>query len=56
MEIKDQVILIDQTTSHLNNGRDNKSGGTLSRAEEFESFKRGKGLEMNQILAENKGN
>ena len=32
-----------------------RKGGPLSRAEEFENFKKGKGQEMSRILSENKG-
>ncbi|KAJ3301978.1 Kinesin-like protein kif9 [Kappamyces sp. JEL0829] len=45
-ELKEEGIIVDQTVSHKK--------GPLSRAEEFENFKKGKGAEMSRILAENK--
>jgi kinesin family protein 6/9 len=46
-------FLIDQTIYSSMN-RDRKANRVLSRAEEFEVFKKGKGNEMSRILAENK--
>lgn len=36
------------------NGQHRKSGAVLSRSEEFENFKKGKGAELSKMLAENK--
>jgi kinesin family protein 6/9 len=50
---EEHAIVIDQTNSSGGQlGR--KAGAPMSRAEEFEVFKKGKGSEMSRILAENK--
>lgn len=50
------ATIIDQTVSSTLGGRDRKNGAPLSRAEEFECFKLGRGAEMSRILTENKCN
>lgn len=55
-EEKDSNIYIDQTSNNPSLRERKLGGATLSRAEEFESFKKGKGAEMASILSENKCN
>jgi hypothetical protein len=50
-KVKEDGIIVDQTVNFSKTRK-----GPLSRAEEFENFKKVKGAEMSRILAENKRN
>jgi hypothetical protein len=50
----DGAYIIDQSSSANNFNIPKNPGGSMSRAEEFENFKRSKGSEMSRIMTENK--